>query len=351
MCHLMKTVLALPVLGFVSIPLLFSAWLTISFALLTLCIRLGFVYIELVLALLVNFFTLPASSSSFLTFAPSEPPSPIISRRNSSYGPLPARSNDSLLTLGISTHDENTPKQKKQTHSIAEAHNPPTRFIDESRDFEGVGGWRSYRKRRGSHEKPSSTSSSVPSSEDIEVDGEIDADERAWLSLNDRLELPSQVIPLRSNVHSPVSNFHASMPASSRLYHAQHSGRHHHRSHTTSSLTQHRTGGLSLALSTRQGQMRDLSSSASCIGPFMTPQPYSQAQSRPLGRYSNGPSREGTASSTDNIVGNGGYFDIPRRGSWYMPPFSSPGMESPSASGNTTPRTGLSSEDRDASMH
>lgn len=383
MCALVKTVLALPVLGLVSIPLLLSAWVTISFALLTLCIRLGIVYIELVLALLVNFFTLPVSSTSFLTFAPSEPPSPIASRRNSGYGPIQAyRSNDSFFTLGLSTHDENSkPKQKKYARSMVEAHVPMTPFIDDSRDFEGVGGWRSYHdsKRRGSHtnEKPlSSNSSSAPSiAGEVDIDEDIDADERAWLSLNHRLELPSQVITLGSTagstVHSPVlsprsvNNFHAFMPASSRSYHAQHpEQRHHHRSHTTSSLTtSHRRtgGGLSLALSTRQDQPRDsahsVSPSASRVAPFMTPQPYSQ-QIRPLTRppgsssHANGySSRDGHMSgSADNTVGNGGgYFAIPRPGSWYMPSFS--GMGSPSASGYTTPGTGLSNEDRDAAMH
>ena len=370
MCALVKTVLALPVLGFVSIPLLLSAWVTISFALLTLCVRLGIVYIELVIALLVNFFSLPASSSSFLTFAPSEPPTPIASRRNSGYGPIQSRrSNDSLLTLGL-THDENSkPRQKSYARSMVEAHLPTTPFIDESRDFEGVGGWRSYHdsKRRGSHtnEKPlSSTSSSAPSiAGEVDIDDEID-DEVAWLSLNHRLELPSQVIALGSaagsRVHSPIlsprsmNNFHAFMPASSRVPHAQPEQRHHHRSHTTSSLTtSHRRtgGGLSLGLVTRQDQSREsghsISPSASRAAPFMTPQPYSHAQPRTLTRSGNGAHVNGHFSrdgSTDGTFGNGGgYFAIPRPGSWYMPSLS--GMGTPSTSGYTSPGTGLSGEE------
>lgn len=372
MCALVKTALALPVLGLVSIPLLLSAWVTISFALLTLCIRLSVVYIELVLALLVNFFTIPVSSSSFLTFTPSEPPTPNASRRNSGFGPIQSRrSNDSLLTMGLTKHDENAkPRQKSYARSMTEAHLPSTPFIDESRDFEGVGGWRSYHdsKRRGSHtnEKPmSSTSSSAPSfTAEVDIDDDIDDDEVAWLSLNHRLELPSQVITLSSSagstVHSPnlsprsVNNFHAFMPASSRFHHAQPEQRHHHRSHTTSSLTtSHRRtgGGLSLGLSTRQDQSRERghsnSPSAPRVAPFMTPQPYPRAQPRPLTRSGSGAHVNGHSSrdgSTDGIFENGGgYFNIPRPGSWYMPSYS--GMGSPSTSGYTTPGTGLPSEE------
>jgi hypothetical protein len=271
--------------------------------------------------------------------------------------------------LGLNTiHDEASKrKQKKYARSMMEAHNlPTTPFIDDSRDFEGVGGWRSYSdsKRRGSHpnEKPlSSTSSSAPSITG-EGDDDIDDDERAWLSLNHRLELPSQVVTLGSaagsTVHSPVlsprslNNFHAFMP--SRFH--QDPERHHHRSHTTSSLTtsHRRTGdGLSLAHLARRHQSQDpghsVSPSASRVAPFMTPQPYSHVQTRPLSRqptggHTNGySSRDGPSGSTDSNLGGGGYFAIPRPGAWYM--------GSPGASGYTTPGTGLSSEDRDASLH
>ncbi|KAJ6119421.1 hypothetical protein N7523_003701 [Penicillium sp. IBT 18751x] len=370
MCALVKTVLALPVLGLVSIPLLLSAWVTISFALFTLCVRLGIVYLELVSAFLVNFFTLPASSTSFLTFASSEPPTPIASRRNSGHGPIQSRrSNDSLLTLGL-THDESSkPRQKSYARSMAEAHLLPTPFIDESRDFEGVGGWRPFHdtKRRGSHtnEKPlSSHSSSAPSiAGEVDIDDEID-DEVAWLSLNHRLELPSQVIAVGSTtgstVHSPilsprnVNNIHAYMPVSSRFYQAQPEQRHHHRSHTTSSLTtsHRRTGsGLSLGLAKRLDQSRDsghsISPSVSRAAPFMTPQPYSHVQPRPLNRSTNATHVNGNLSrdgSFDGTSGNGGgYFAIPRLGSWYMPSLS--GRETPSTSGYTTPRMGLPGEE------
>ncbi|KAJ5678822.1 hypothetical protein N7462_007066 [Penicillium macrosclerotiorum] len=288
----LMTLLALPLLGLISIPLILSAWLTISFAMFTLLLRFAVVYTELCYAMVLSFFTLPTSSSSFLTFAPSEPATPAVgnSRRNSGYGLIPYRqNNDTLSSWALNALHDDPAKLRKKSYarSMVEAHHlPTTPFMglpisgDERRDFEGVGGWRSYpdpsraSRPRTSHsfqEKPlsSDASSPAPSATGIaDVNVDVDADERAWLSLNDRLELPSQVITfgigssMSSAVNSPTgmdffrANSHTAVPNSSRLHHSRHSGRnrHHHRSHTTSALTasDNRTGsGLSLAFSTR----------------------------------------------------------------------------------------------------
>lgn len=407
---MVKTLLALPIIGLVSIPLLFSAWVTISFALFTLFIRLAVVYVALGYALLANIFALPTSSSPLLTFAPTEPSTPItgLSRRNSSYGLIQSRrKDDSLSSWAISTAHGDPANRNKRTYarSMAEAHNlPSTPFTglpisgDERRDFEGVGGWRSYfdssrwhRPHTGNEKEKPLSSASSSSAASITGEADMDADERAWLSLNQRLELPSQVITLGSNTTSRVTSptsprlgnyFHALGPATASRFHQSHlqqRPRHHQRSHTTSSLptTNRRVGaGLSLALSTRPDQTftHPVSPPASRLAPFMTPQPYLHTQTRQPTRtlpasnvsHQNGlfltsgddPDPGPLESSNGGNFGNdsgggggggggGGYFALQRPGSYYMPPQS--GTGSRSGSGYTTPGTGTSNEERDTS--
>ncbi|KAJ5364056.1 uncharacterized protein N7496_009769 [Penicillium cataractarum] len=417
----LTTLVALPILGLVSIPLIISAWITISLALITLLVRFSVVYLEVGYGLVVSFFTIPTSSSSFLPFAASEPVTPAAgnSRRNSAHGLIQSRKNndDSLLSGAFTAiHDDPTRHKKKSyARSMIEAHHlPNTQFLglpvsgDERRDFEGVGGWRSYRnpshisRPRTSHSAHEKTFSSPSSSSahsingEVEVENDVDADELAWLSLNYRLELPSQVVTLgagsnaASAINSPSNvdfdthnggSFQALASSTPARFHQtntqnQHQHRpgqrHHHRSHTTSALTtfERRTGGgLSIALSTRPDQTsRALSPSASRVAPFMTPQPYSPVQTRPSTRMlpvSNGThSNAYLSSSADGASsgflassggsfgsGSGGYFALQRpgngNGSHYMPPLSA--IDTPSGSGCTTPGTGVSNEDRDAS--
>lgn len=384
MFAVVRTLLALPIIGFVSIPLLFSAWVTICFAVFTLFIRLVVVYVELAYAILSSVFALPTSSSSMLTFAPTEPSTPItpipgLSRRNSSSYALiqTRRSNDGVSHwTGNAVHDDLAKRNKRiYSKSMAEAHNLPSAPFtglpisgDERRDFEGVGGWRSYFdyyrlfRSTTSHEKPlSSASSSSAASINCEID--IDADDRAWLSLNHRLELPSQVITLGSKTASKVNspndlrsgNYLQSFgPAtSSRTYQTHRTGqRHHKRSRTTSSLPppNHRSGsGLSLALSTRPDHpiSNPTSASASRLAPFMTPQPYSHPHARPHSR--------GLSCSTSHPNGDGpgfgtggGYFALPRPGSSHM--LSHSAAATSSASERTTPGNGESNIERDASF-
>ncbi|KGO74808.1 hypothetical protein PITC_030860 [Penicillium italicum] len=270
---------------------------------------------------------------------------------------------------------------------------------DERRDFEGVGGWRSYRasKSRSSHtpheKATSSTSSSSTRSTggSVDPDEDIDSDERAWLSLNNRLELPSQLITLCTSVHSgsTLNSLESadwrngrnlqSQTGAQGIYpeKQQDSSRHHHRSLTTSSLTtsDRRTGtGLSLALSTRPdnaavhsreyGQSM-LSSTARPMGPFITPQPlarlvsnsHSQSRALPHAFHASGaPFTSSYLSSFgdglghsfgSNGSGGSGYFSLRRPGSSGSHNLS--GRVSPSTSGYTTPAVGLSTEERDAS--
>lgn len=399
---------ALPILGLVSIPLVISAWVTISLALITLLVQFSVVYLEVGYGLVVSFFTIPTSTSSFLPFAASEPVTPAAgnSRRNSAHGLIQSRKNneDALLSGAFTAvHEEPTKHRKKSyARSMIEAHRlPNTPFLglpvsgDERRDFEGVGGWRSYRntsqvpRPRTSHSAHEKTFSSQSSSSahsingEVELEKDVDADELAWLSLNYRLELPSQVVTLGAGSNSASKGNGPSNPdvidtrnggilqalASSTNPRSQYSNtqhhpgpRHHHRSHTTSALTtfERRTGGgLSIALSTRPDHnSRALSPSASRVAPFMTPQPYSPMQTRPSTRmlpanspsYSNAHlSRSADGVSSGFLGSSGGYFSLqqPGNGAHYMPPLSA--IDTPSGSGCTTPGTGVSNEDRDAS--
>ena len=408
------TLVTLPILGLVSIPLVLSAWVTISLALFTLLVRFAVVYLEVGYGLVVSFFTIPTSTSSFLPFAASEPVTPAAgnSRRNSALGlPQSRKTNDDLLTSGalFGVYDDPTRHRKNSyARSMIEAHHlPRTPFLglpvsgDERRDFEGVGGWRSYRNpstisrprtSHSAHEKffssPSSSSAQSINGE-VELDGDVDADELAWLSMNYRLELPSQVVTLGAGSHSTSlvnspSNLDildapngsttqalADSP-SPRNQHTQSPGqRHHHRSHTTSALTslERRTGGgLSIALSTRPDHTsRALSPSASRIAPFMTPQPYSPMRTRSSTRlppvssasHSNAYLSSFADAANSSFVsgsggsfgsGSGGYFALqrPGNGGHHMPPLSA--IDTPSGSGCTTPGTGVSNEDRDGSL-
>lgn len=420
----LSTLLGLPILALISIPLILSAWVTISAALFALILRLSVVCIELFCGLVMHFFSVPTSpTSSLLTFTASEPTTPAAgrSRRNSSQTTThPRKINDSLTSwvIGTSLDDPSNRKMNSYARSMIEAHNlsTPTPVYrvpisgDERRDFESVGGWRSYRTSKTCsshtpHEKAtgSTSSSSTHSTRgDVDPDVDIDADERAWLSLNNRLEFPSHLITLCTSVHagstlnSPESadwrngrsNFHSLTGAagSQGVYSGkqQNGSRHHHRSLTTSSLTtsDRRTGtGLSLALSTRPGNApvhsREyghsmLSSTPGLTAPFMTPQPYarldsnSHSQSRfpPRAFPANSAPFTGShpSSSGDGLGhsfgsnssggsfangGGGGYFSLRRPGSSGSHILS--GRVSPSASGYNTPGIGPSAEERDAS--
>lgn len=377
------TLIALPILAVISIPLILSAWVTISFAVFALVLRLSVIYVELVYGFLVHFLSLQTSTSSLLTFVASEAPTPANrSRRNSNHGTQ--RKNDSLSSWAGPTYTKS--RKNSYARSMIEAHLSPSPSPlynfpvsgDERRDFEGVGGWRSYPSKARPNEKATWTSSSSSISD---VDQNVDADERAWLSLNHRLELPSQLITLStstyagSTLHSPLHEdarngrtFQSVLGAKDL---SNHESRHHHRSLTTSSLTtsDRRTGtGLSLALSTRPDNAptsRDyisMSSSTPRLPPFMTPQPHEQPYSQArvargvqngapfTSSYLSGPgelAHSFGSNSSGSLDRNGGYFSLRRPGSSGS---HVSGRASPIASGYTTPGAGVTSEERDASL-
>ncbi|KAJ5183293.1 hypothetical protein N7492_000909 [Penicillium capsulatum] len=238
---LVSTLLALPILVAVSIPLVLSAWVTASLALITLTLRLTVVYIELSYALLLNFFTLPMTTSSLLNFAASEPASPVVgrSRRNSRHGlAQPSKNKDSLTAWALNgIHDDLAKRQKKiYARSMVQVHHLSTISHlglpisgDEWRDFEGVGGWRpshdSSRSKLGGFPPTTETilgsapfsSMQIPTG-DINLDAEMDADERAWLSINHRLELPSRVVALGTNSTTTQNEASPTSPPSALSY-------------------------------------------------------------------------------------------------------------------------------------
>ncbi|KAE8373132.1 hypothetical protein BDV26DRAFT_272727 [Aspergillus bertholletiae] len=277
------TFFTLPFLALISIPLVISAYITICFSVLALFLRLSVIYIELCYALIANYFVIPTSNtSSLLNFAPSEPTTPLAAttpkRRSLDYGraihfsesgclqsnPVsPSHSRPGRGQRRNSSHFENLNDQDSALHDIdgrrirrGEHHQkgyyPSLRgFLglisgDERRDFEGVGGWRcwaSSSKVYGHHSQSVSSSSSNSVSEE--------ADERAWLSINNRLELPSQPLGTRN----PELSEH-SLPWRHRqiLASPDDSHGHHHRSATTSvlsSLNPRTPNSLSLSLSVR----------------------------------------------------------------------------------------------------
>ncbi|KAI9931805.1 hypothetical protein MW887_010384 [Aspergillus wentii] len=264
-----------PFLALLSVPLLLTAYITICFSVLALFIRLSIIYIELSYAIITNYFVIPTSSnSSLLTFAASEPTTPF-RRRSSDHGSIVNHNtNTSSHTLprtpsarqlrllvppgpgpGIITNAKPRPalrrynssnsdgqghrKLHKRTRDARNNSNPcmipssatTASFLslvsgDEGRDFEGVGGWRcpapaSSSKSRSGHPSRSAslspTSPSSPSPSDHAINDE-EADERAWLSINNRLELPSQ--PAQQQVQQQQQQ--------------QRGRRHHQRSITTS---------------------------------------------------------------------------------------------------------------------
>jgi hypothetical protein len=414
MWSILTALLALPLLAVISIPLILSAWVTISFALFALVLRLLVVSIELVYGLLLHFLSVPTSpTSSLLTFAASEPTTPADgrSRRNSGHGAQPRRNNDSLASWAIGTSLEEPENRRRNSYarSMIEAHNlsPSTPFGfpicgDEGRDFEGVGGWRSCmppkaRSTHSLHEKGTSKAASSASSSSThsrsgegDPDADIDADERAWLSLNHRLELPSQLVTLGASgypattLNSPThfdesrngrchfQAFSLGTDSHGPQFDSRHDGhRNHHRSLTTSSLTtsDRRTGtGLSLALSTRPYNTAPhyreygygMSSSTSRLSaPVMTPQPYApfNTQSRALSRGLPVNGAPHTSSYLSSSVDGGHSFGSNSGGGsgggyFSLRRRSSSGNHtlSPSASGYTTPGGGVLTDERDASL-
>ncbi|KAL4929482.1 uncharacterized protein BDV17DRAFT_290795 [Aspergillus undulatus] len=229
------TLLTLPFLALISIPLVLTASITIILSAIALFVQLSVITIQLCYALLTNLFTVPPSTDwSLLSFSASVPNTP--DRRYSSdfgilHTPLAfwgqSQTRPSLgQRRGSSNPFLDSPDNQHQHHnaevppySLENRHNQS--FIhshshshshsstnhrrtnsfhvlglingDEGRDFEGLGGWRcppSYTKSPGYR-----SGRTTPSSSGGGVNDEID--DMAWCSMNSRLELPSQPLMLR----------------------------------------------------------------------------------------------------------------------------------------------------------
>jgi hypothetical protein len=137
--------LGLPLLLFVSVPLLFFACFTTTVAVALLAVRVSAVYFELGLAL-------------FHAYLFPEPPTPVPKRP-----PTPPSRSPRHGRSSSSSQDTAVPAARLQTKSGSSASLSLLGSADLPRDFEGVGGWRFY---------------------------EGEADEAAWLNINKRLELP-----------------------------------------------------------------------------------------------------------------------------------------------------------------
>ncbi|KAF9883135.1 hypothetical protein FE257_004055 [Aspergillus nanangensis] len=227
------------------------------------------------------------------------------------------------------TTSRHTQREDNYRHS---PYSPSSAFLglisgDEGRDFEGLGGWRcGPSKSQGGYKNISPSSSSASISTDKNEVNE-DADDRAWLSINHRLELPSQPLSQR-NSHPDIAE--QSLPWRHRLISPNGprspGSLYHHRSATTSMLPSlNRPGQLNsfaaLSVSTTPDQSR-MSPRSRAISPHSHP---------------HGPPSETMHSIGDrlsqSVDESDGYFDIPTGGSCLKSPPTTP------SDGRRTPRS------------
>ncbi|PWY95513.1 hypothetical protein BO94DRAFT_530240 [Aspergillus sclerotioniger CBS 115572] len=267
MSILVSTFVTLPLLTLISVPLALSACITICFSILALILRGSLIYTELCFAIIANYFVVPmAPHTSLFNFSASEPTTPAASstpkRRSIDHSipgllathrqgypfprtqprPPPHRTSSSTTSSSSTSpdnnnHQQHTPHRKRTPPH----HTTPSALLtlisgDEDRDFEGLGGWRSATTKYLGH--LSGTASPSPN------DTTDESDERAWLSINRRLELPFQPLFPRNNSNlEPLDTLpwrHRQMASSISPPGTGGSGshntstRHHHRSATTS---------------------------------------------------------------------------------------------------------------------
>lgn len=251
-----STFIILPALALISIPLVISAYITIIFSILALWIRLSVIYIELCYAIITNFFVIPTSSDSLLTFISSEPASPL----STSFRSISTLNGPS--TCPSSSRRSARPRAQRYNSStsldnfVINNHKPQNPFSslisgDQARDFEDMGGWRCLAPRSQNQNQNRDSSNSPPSpSNQASINGVESAEERAWLSINNRLELPSHILTLSEPTSWSLSA--PPLPVNTMSMSPQRR-RHHKRSVTTSMLCPSRGwgGGLSLSLSNR----------------------------------------------------------------------------------------------------
>jgi hypothetical protein len=334
------TLLTVPFLALVSVPLVLSAYITICLSVLTLSLRLFVIYVELCYAVVSNYFVITTSSkSSLLSFA-SEPASPVASatpkRRSIDHGVtviLPHQSNHRQLAPFSRGHTHPAAARRRTSSNSSTGRpdgdysrpvrreelrrngltTPPSALLtlisgDKGRDFEGVGGWRCPPSARSQgHLSRSASSSSKDSISD-------EADERAWLSINDRLELPSQPFPLRNHPETadilPWRHRQAASRSPDRARQ-----RHHHRSATTSLIpSQTRRAPISPSVSRSNRSEFHLPTASGVRSGGILPRPQSQ-DALSLSTYSefframaSAPQTNSQLHLSSSSEGAGGYF-------------------------------------------
>ncbi|OJJ47710.1 hypothetical protein ASPZODRAFT_141281 [Penicilliopsis zonata CBS 506.65] len=273
-----------PFLTLISIPLILSAYVTVCFSFLALFLRVSIVYLELCFALATNYFVIATSpTSSFLTFTASEPASPTSTTSRS----RPAADHLSALPRSPSspTRGRSLPALKRSYSAVAtdgsqgatgRSHRKNLgrngmRFAssttlhglvsgDERRDFEGLGGWRIPATSTHRGLTPSSSVSSLSAGGD-------DEDETAWLSINNRLELPLRRQSLGTS--APVLGRPSSSPPPPVTAASPH--RHHRRSVTTSMINNARpqADGAGLSFDRLRPERTSLHASSDMYSPNM----------------------------------------------------------------------------------
>lgn len=189
----LSNLILLPILCVISVPLVMSAWFTICFSVVALSFRVFLFYAELCYSLISSYFVISTSPNlSLLTLSSSEPTSPILKARS----PDPCGSFTLEPSSATSVSGSGSPRRRptvigRSKSAIVVSQMALSTLVsgDESRDFEGVGGWRCYGGDRKHCISPVVAGRTL---DNDDHDAGEDADERSWLSINDRLELPSQ---------------------------------------------------------------------------------------------------------------------------------------------------------------
>ncbi|KAH8428078.1 uncharacterized protein LDX57_005783 [Aspergillus melleus] len=346
MSSIWNTIITLPLLLFISIPLISSACFTIFLAFVTLFIRFSFVYIKLLYGIISSYFTIPTpESTSLLSFAASEPTTPGVpatpKRRSFDHGMTPLYSSplayrqsftgqsrpDSLRRRQSSNSSEGRGEQEWALIGSDGAHNPRGSLTinqpyppflgltsgDVGRDFEGVGGWRTQVSSMGLRGYLSGSAS--PSPNDSVSD---EADERAWLSINERLQLPTESLTLEHSYDSPEHAFLWGCRQRAPATAGAHRDRHHHRSATTSMIPNPGPrGSHSMSSSNRLAPHRSKTS--------LSPHPLRRRMSHDISPTTLANPPRMNAQSVD---GSEGYFAFRRR---------SAGSSRSTTSGSSTP--------------
>lgn len=243
------SLLLTPFLALLALPLLLSAYLTILLSLLALSIRLSLFYLDLVYAVISNYLIIPTSSDSLLSFRLSEPSTPTLSTSTAPRKQSQSQSQTSRpwMRRYHSYTNTNTNTGFISNLNPRSSANSFSSLIsgDRHRDFENMGGWHyptSYSEThlpnqiQPYHNHLSNSTSDLSASIDNPADPA--ADEKAWLSINQRLELPSLGGYRRGSFGS---GFREGLGegfgfGSGRESGTRKQGRHHRRSVTTSML-------------------------------------------------------------------------------------------------------------------